>query len=144
MRARIEKAKVPGSCTSPPLCTFISSVLRTVHTSGRWVDRVGSQCVQLLQSCPILCDLMDCHPPGSSVHGILQARILQGVVVPSSRGSFQPRDWTPVSCISCIDRWIPYHLHHLRDPGCYIQWTNSWAPKNSMLDKEICFILYHA
>ena len=52
----------------------------------------------VIQSCPILCDLMDCCPPGSSVHGILQARILEWVAIPSSRGSSRPRDWTQVSC----------------------------------------------
>ena len=44
------------------------------------------------QSCPTLCNPMDCRPPGSSVHGILQARILEWVAMPSSRGSSQPRD----------------------------------------------------
>ena len=47
---------------------------------------------KLLQSCPTLCDPMDCRPPGSSVHGILQARILEWVATPSSKGSSQPRD----------------------------------------------------
>ena len=42
------------------------------------------------QSCPTLCVPMDCSPSGSSVHGIPQARILEWVVIPSSRGSFQP------------------------------------------------------
>ena len=51
-----------------------------------------------LQSRPTLCDPMDCSPPGSSVHGILQARILKWVAMPSSRGSSQPRDQTHVSC----------------------------------------------
>ena len=50
------------------------------------------------QSCPILCDPMDCSPPGSSVHGILQARTLEWVAMPSSRGSSRPRDRTCVSC----------------------------------------------
>jgi len=45
-----------------------------------------------LQSCPTLCNPMDCRPPGSSVRGILQARILECVAVPSSRGSSQQRD----------------------------------------------------
>ena len=40
-----------------------------------------------LQSCPTLCNPMDCSPPGSSIHGILQARILEWVSMPSSRGS---------------------------------------------------------
>ena len=39
-----------------------------------------------------LCDPMDCSPPGSSVHGILQARILEWVPMPSSGGSFHPKD----------------------------------------------------
>ena len=44
------------------------------------------------QSCLILCNPMDCNLPGSSVHGILQARILEWVMIPFSRGSSQPRD----------------------------------------------------
>ena len=43
--------------------------------------------VLVAQSCPTLCDPMDCDPPGSSVHGILQARILEWLAVPFSRGS---------------------------------------------------------
>ena len=45
-------------------------------------------------------DLMDYSPPGSSVHGILQARILEWVAIPFSGGSSWPRDWTHVSCIA--------------------------------------------
>ena len=48
--------------------------------------------VKVAQSCLTLCDPMDCSPPGSSVHGILQARTLEWVAMPSSRGSSQPRD----------------------------------------------------
>ena len=43
------------------------------------------------QSCPALCDPLDCSPPGSSAYGIFQARILEWVDMPSSRGSFQSR-----------------------------------------------------
>ena len=49
------------------------------------------------QLCPTLCNPMDCSLPGSSLHGILQTRILERVSIPSSRGSSQPRDQTPVS-----------------------------------------------
>ena len=49
------------------------------------------------QSCPTLCDPMDCSPPGSSVPGILQARTLEWVAMPSSRGSSQPGDRSQVS-----------------------------------------------
>ena len=59
-------------------------------------------------------DPLDCSPPGSSVHGILQARILQWVAIPFSRGSSQPRDWTQDSCIT---------------GRCFIIWTTREAPK---------------
>ena len=58
-----------------------------------------------------LCHLMDCSPPGSSVHGILQARILEWVAISSSRGSFQPQDQTHVSCIG---KQVLYH-HDLEE-----------------------------
>ena len=54
------------------------------------------------QSCPTLCYPMDCSSPGSSVHGILQARILKWAVISYSRGCFRLRDWTHVSWVSCI------------------------------------------
>ena len=57
-------------------------------------------CVLVAQSCPILCDPMDCSLPGSSVHGILQARILEWVAISFPRGSSWPRDWTWVSCVA--------------------------------------------
>ena len=56
--------------------------------------------VLVAQSCPTVCDPMVCSPPGSSVHGILQARILKWAAMPFSRGSSQPRDGTQVSLIS--------------------------------------------
>ena len=58
----------------------------------------------MLQLCPTLCNPMDCSPPGSSVQGILQARILAWVAMPSSRGSSWPRDRILVSYVSCIGR----------------------------------------
>ena len=56
----------------------------------------------LLQSCPTLGDPMDCSPPGSSVYGILQARLLEWVAMPSFRGPSRPRDRTCILCVSCI------------------------------------------
>ena len=52
----------------------------------------------VIQSCSTLFDLLNCSPQGSSVHGIFQARILEWVAISFSRGSFQPRYWTQVSC----------------------------------------------
>ena len=54
----------------------------------------------IVQLCLTLCDPLDCSPPGSSVHGILQARILEWVAMPSSRGSSLARDQTQVSHIT--------------------------------------------
>ena len=51
-------------------------------------------------NCVWLWNSVDCNPLGYSVHRMLQARILASVAMPSSRGSFQPRDWTHISCIA--------------------------------------------
>lgn len=51
-----------------------------------------------IQLCPTLCDPMNCNLPGSSAHGIFQARMLEWVAISLSRGSSEPRDWTQVSC----------------------------------------------
>ena len=72
--------------------------------------------VKSLQSCLTLCDPVDSGSPGSSVQGILQARILEGVAMLSSRGSSQLRDQTRVSYVSCIGRQVLYHQHHLGSP----------------------------
>ena len=55
---------------------------------------------EVAQSCPTLCDPMDCSLPGSSVHGIFQARVLEWVAISFSRGSPRPRDCTQVSRIA--------------------------------------------
>ena len=60
-------------------------------------------------NCVLLCNVMACSPPGSSVHGILQARILEWVAMPSSRESSRSSDQTHVSYVSCIGRWVLYH-----------------------------------
>ena len=60
-----------------------------------WPDAVV--CVLLVQSCLTLCDPVDCSPSGSSVHGVLQARILEWVAICFSRGSSRPRDGARVS-----------------------------------------------
>ena len=65
-------------------------------TSLPWQPRYVSQ----LAVCLTLCDSMDCSLPGSSVHGIFQARLLERVTIPFSMGSSFPRDQTQVSCIA--------------------------------------------
>ena len=63
------------------------------------------------QSCLILFDSMVCRLQGSSIHRIFQARILEQVAISYSRGSSRHRDWTLVSCISCIGRQVLYISH---------------------------------
>ena len=71
--------------------------------------------VKLLQSLSTLwdCDPMDYSPPGSSIHGVLQARILEWVAMLSYRGSSQPQDQAHVSYVSCISRKVLYYQLHL-------------------------------
>ena len=72
-----------------------------------------------LQSCQTLCNLMNHSPPGSSVCGISQTRILEWVALPSSRGSSQTRDWTPVltggffTTSTTWEAWISHHYPHI-------------------------------
>ena len=74
-------------------------------------------CVLVAQSYPTLCDPMDCNPPGSSVHEIFQARILEWVAISFSRGSSQPRDRTWVSCTAgkFFTDWATSNLPGSRD-----------------------------
>ena len=75
-----------------------SSHLRLLPQSPKvWFLKVQEL---VIQSCPTLCDPMDCSPPGSSVHGNPQARILEWFSLLFSRGSSPPRDQTRVSCIA--------------------------------------------
>ena len=60
-------------------------------------------CIAFSHSVMTLCDPVDCSMPGSSVHGVLQARKLEWVVISFSRGSSQNRDRT---CVSCTGRWV--------------------------------------
>ena len=85
---------------------------------------VCARACSVTQSCPTLCNSMDCSPPGSSVHRISPARRLKWVAVSFSTGSFGPRDWTRVSCVSCIGRWI-LSLHPLGSPGFRLNWAKA-------------------
>ena len=73
--------------------------LKSQHVLKLQMHNVMEVKVLVAQSCPTLFDPVDCSPPGSSVPGIVQARILEWVATSSSRGSSQPRDQTHVSCI---------------------------------------------
>ena len=87
------------------------------------------------QSCLTLCDSIDCSPQGSSVLGIFQERILEQVVISSSRGSSQHGDWTCASCVSCIGRWILYHWCHLGIPFSWAGGGGGYEIVNFVLKK---------
>ena len=65
---------------------------------GIYPEKRKSQ-IEVTQSCPTLCNSMDCKLPSSSIHGLSQARILEWVAISFSRRSSRPRDWTRVSHI---------------------------------------------
>ena len=104
----------PSSLMSPALAD------RFFTTSATWEAKTltflieGEMCMRAepLQSCPTLCDSVDCSQSGFSVLGILQARILEWIAMLFSRGSSWPRDWTCISYVSCIARQVLYHYHH--------------------------------
>ena len=77
------------------------------------------------QLCPILCDPMDCSLSGSSVHGILQASILEWVAVHFSRGSSRSKDWTRISCLAK-------------------RFFTVWATQEALLGKICCFCVNYA
>ena len=94
----VHNSNHPPFKSSPELEThFLTSVLFPPTVQEALCRHAKS-----LQSCLILWDPMDCGPPGSSVYGIPQARILEWVAMPSSRGSSQLTNQTQVSYVSCI------------------------------------------
>ena len=111
--------------------------------------------VLVAQLCPTLCDPVDCSPLGSSVLGMLQARVPEWVAIPFSRGSSQPKDQTWVSRI--VGRFF-YHLSHqgntnnvefsikYRDEDSLSYLTSNWKPRrdfSKMLTiKELSFFFF--
>ena len=110
-------------------------VLRELHENPYKLGRLWLKppCCDIPFFCSLLCVFqslrcvwlfvtpMDYSLPGSSVHGIFQARIQEWVAISYSRGSFWPGDWTCVSCLSCICRRILYHCTNWAAPGNHIK-----------------------
>ena len=80
-----------------PVCSLVTSQASVFSSRKRSNDA---------QSCSTLCNPMDCNPSGSSIHGILQAKILERVAISSSRGSSRSRGQTCISEVSCIGRQV--------------------------------------
>ena len=89
------------------------------------------------QSCPTLCYLMDCNLPGSPVHGMPQARILEQVVIPFSRGSSWPKDQTQVSCISAslVAQTVKKSYHMIQQ---FHFWVFIWRKQKTVIQKDTC------
>ena len=101
-------------CVCVSVCVCVCT--RTCSVVSDWSDSAHTKCSLALrgawmpaQLCLTPCDPMDSSPPGSAVHGILQARIVEWVTISSSRGSSWPRDQNFLSCISYIGSQILYH-----------------------------------
>ena len=110
------------------ICIYIYTYIYRERDSGKHTFTKKYSCTQ----CSVVSNSvwpMDCNLPGSSVCGILQARILEWVAISFSRESSQPRYWT---CVSCIGRQILYHWAtweaHLKHKGC---------PKDSCLNLSV-------
>ena len=102
--------------------------------SSSWPSRFEVEVeVLVAQSYPALSNPVDCSPPGSSVCGILQARILEWVAIPSSRWSSRPRDQTQVSRVA----GGLYHLSHQGSPTVYnnslfVKYLRNYMPRTDL------------
>ena len=83
------------------------------------------------QSRPTLCNPMEYSTPGSSVHRIVQTRILQWVAIPFPRGSSRPRDQAQVYCISCIGRRILHHWEATWEAPTLASKSDGWVAGSS-------------
>ena len=113
LRSLITSAKTPF----PHQVPFTASRWTYHLREWRWEEGTVETtvcCAQSLQSCPTLCNPTDCSLPGSSVYGVILARILEWVAILSSRGSSRPRDQTHIPCVSCIGRQVLLPLRHCR------------------------------
>ena len=109
------------------LKTTLATLVQNIHNNYYLFSTsyVLDKCVLVAQSWPTLCNPVDCSPSGSSVHGILQARILEWVAIPFSRQSPWLRAQTLVSCIMVrffnvwTTREAPYVRQSARQWWCY-------------------------
>ena len=115
----------PGRGEVGDLCTIPHWVPNThtqVPPNEMHTDTHVCACMLSLQSCLTLCDPVDYSPPGSSVHGIFQARILEWVSMSSSRGSSRPRDQAHISCVSYTAGRV-----FTAEPSGKPRYTHSWT-----------------
>ena len=146
------------------VCVYVYVLVRTLNMKFVFLTsfKLHMQCSEVcIQSCPTLCDPIDCSPPGSSVHGIVQAKILEWSAISFSKGSSPPRDYTHISCISCIGRGffttappgkqsvhtlLLVHAYNTLQVLCCIADLNTFhflsASAPSALSSELCLHLF--
>ena len=116
-------------------------ILQMLYISnGKLLDHESES--EVTQSCPTLCNSVGCSPPGSSVHGILQARVLDWVATSFSRGSSQPRDRTRVSLIAGrrFNRWAGNAAiwHNMDGPWGPILTETIQTEKANTIQSQLC------
>ena len=118
-------------------------ILESLESSNRWLKHTVKVKVLVSQSCPTLCDPMDCIRPGSSGHRILQARILEWVAIPFFRVSSRSRDQTQVSCITgrFFTIWATRHLLSVHDV-LFFSFT-LWSFNYTLFLHFYTFIAFH-
>ena len=99
---------------------YLTGPTSNINTYLNYIYNINMCACSVAQLCSTLCNPMDCNPPGSSVHGIFQARILDWVAMPSFRISSPPRNQTRVSCVSCISCTGKRILYHQLTWDAYI------------------------
>ena len=101
------------------------SISTTEFSGASWnsAPEASASLSSALLLCPTLSDPMDCSPQGSSVHGILQARMLEQAATPSSRGSSRSRDETSISHIAKMAKWALYFLAPPGKPPAQSWWA---------------------
>ena len=131
------------SCLENPM--DIGASKPTVYSIGKsrtwmkWLNTHMHTPYSILAACmlscfsPTLCNSMDCSLPGSSVCGIIQARILEWVAMTSFRVSSWSRGWTQISYISCIGMWVLYHKQHLVSP-----YSTRYSRQNKVISVYHC------
>jgi len=105
---------LPGKSTGVG-CHHLKCLYHSTILGHRITNLLKENESELAQSCPTLCDSMDCSLPGFSIHGIFQARVLEWVAISVSRWSSWPRDRTWVSSTA---------------GGCFTLWATSWCKSN--------------
>ena len=117
---------------------FISCLLLLNPCESFWIFRQQETISEVkLLSRVWLCDSMDCSPPGSFLHRILQARVLERVAIAFFRGSSQPRDWTPISCIA--DRHFTARVTR-EAPGDYLCHSVNSFPCVTVALERVCWV----